>query len=192
MIRQYKTSKGNLLMFPNSFQPKLIPVLSHAVRQLFRWNMLPSRLGIITGSPWNGNCVRLQGWVGGKMVLAEAEEVFFQFRARSECWHCLTCVWGQWHMPMVTRHFSMSLAQGPLARGCRSHGYLPTPLHPPNLTPLLPLGMLKEDKRHSFHLCIINIITQSEFSHSSCTCILMWLVFFSYMTSTSSLCKHTF
>ena len=56
-----KTSKGNLKMFPNSCQPKLIPVLSHAVCQLFHWNMLPSLLGVITGSPRNGNCVRLQG-----------------------------------------------------------------------------------------------------------------------------------
>lgn len=98
-----KTSKGNLEMLPNSCQPKLIPVLSHAVCQLFRWNMLPSLLGVITGSPRNGNCVRLQGCGGGKMVLAEGEEVFFQFRARSERWHCLAYVWGQWHMPMVTR-----------------------------------------------------------------------------------------
>lgn len=49
-----KTSKGNLKMFPNSFQPKLIPVLSHAVRQLFQWNMLPSLLGMETVSDSGG------------------------------------------------------------------------------------------------------------------------------------------
>lgn len=73
--------KGNLQMFPHSFQPKLIPVLSHAVHQLFHWNMLPSCLGIITGSPWNGNCVRLQGWVGGKWCWQKQRKCF-QFRAR--------------------------------------------------------------------------------------------------------------
>lgn len=192
MIRQYKTSKGNLWMFPNSFQPKLIPMLSHAVRQLFHWNMLPSRLGIITGSPWNGNCVRLQGWVGGKMVLAEAEEVFFQLRAKSECWHCLACVWGQWHMPMVTRPLFHVPWSGAFGKRLQKPQLLSPPPSPKSLTPLLPLGMLKEDKRHSFYLCIISIIIQSEFSHSSCTCILMWIVFFPYMTSLPLFVKHTF
>lgn len=184
--------KGNLQMFPHSFQPKLIPVLSHAVRQLFHWNMLPSCLGIITGSPWNGNCVRLQGWVGGKMVLAEAEEVFFQFRARSECWHCLACVWGQWHMPTVTRPLFQVPCSGAFGKRLQKPQLLSPRPSAKSLTPLLPLGMLKEDKRRSFHLCIISIIIQSEFSHSSCTCVLMWIVFFFLHDFTSSLCKHTF
>lgn len=163
-------------MLPNSCQPKLIPVLSHAVCQLFHWNMLPSLLGVITGSPRNGNCVRLQGCGGGKMVLAEGEEVFFQFRARSERWHCLAYVWGQWHMPMVTRPL-FSLFWVPCSEAFGK--WLPPRSHISESLSFL-LGILKGDNRHSFHLCIISIIIQSEFSYSSCTCILwkVWKVFF--------------
>lgn len=120
--------------------------------------MLPFLLGIITRSPWNGNCVRLQGWVGGKMVLAEREEVFFQFRARSKCWHCLMCVWGQWHRPAVTRLlFCVPCSD---VFGMRLQN--PQLLYPPtkSLNLFSPSWECEMWTTCSFYLCIVNVIIQ--------------------------------
>lgn len=123
-------------MFPNSFQPKLIPEPVSRV---------PPALSLeyVSQSPWNHCRVSLE-WklcqtpgVSGrkKMVLAERKEVFFQFSARSKCWHRLPCVWGQWHIQL--EHFPKSLARRRLASGCRSHSYFSLPI-PTFLNPFPP------------------------------------------------------
>lgn len=80
-----KASKSNLKMFPNSFQPKRIPCPPRRPPALSREH--------VSQSPWNHYQVSLE-WkpcrtpgegVGRSVVLAEREEVFLQFRARSKC-----------------------------------------------------------------------------------------------------------
>lgn len=98
-----KTSKGNLKMFPNSFQPKRIPVPVSSCPPAIS-------LEYVSQSPWNHCQVSLEwkltnseGEWEKKWCWQQGRKCFFQFRARSKCWHRLPCVWGQWHMPMVTR-----------------------------------------------------------------------------------------
>lgn len=123
-----KASQGDLKMFPNSFQPKLIPVpISRCLPAL---SLESSLLGMETVSDSRGE------WEG-EWCWQKERKCFFNLEPEVLTLSCM-CLGTMAHANCDVSTFPESLAQRLLASGCRSHSYfsLPTPkslrLFPPS------------------------------------------------------------
>lgn len=126
-------------MFPNSFQPKLIPVpVSRGLPTL--------SLEYVSQSPWNHCRVSLEwklcqtpGVSGRKKWCWQKERKCFFNLVPEVSADIVSHVFGdngtyRWEHV----HFPKCLAQRPLASGCRSPSYSPPPPPPTLLSPFLP------------------------------------------------------